>query len=117
MMMTIGRGLAIGAVFAGTALGLANPASAEPLSGMYKATATDSTGATVDATWILTPCGPDCLTLMWKTSVQQMHRQGSIWTSTDKNACVTTMDENTLTGTFACPDATDPPVTVHLTRA
>jgi hypothetical protein len=114
-MITVIRGIAVGAFFAGAAVGLASPAYAEPLSGTYTATATGDDGSTANANWVLTPCGADCLTLNWGvSSPEEMHRQGSIWTSTDSKGCITTMDEGSLAGSFVCPPKA--PVSVKLTK-
>jgi hypothetical protein len=92
----------LAALFAGASAVLAGPAYADELDGTYAATATGADGSSNTATWVLTSCGPDCRTLVWGSSVEDMHRQGTVWTSTDNDGCTTTLDENSLSGSFAC---------------
>lgn len=59
----ITRIAATAAVLAGAAVGLASPASAEPLQGTYTAEVIASDGSASPLTnspWVFTPCGPDC---------------------------------------------------------
>lgn len=120
--MTITRGLAVGVVLAGAAVGLAAPASAEPLNGTYTETVTDNggsmvrTGATID--WILTPCGPDCTHIQqtaadnpWDTDV---HLQGNTWSGTIKPGRTIAFDKDTLAGTEVMALPGPPPVTYTL---
>jgi hypothetical protein len=88
-MMTVTRGLAAGVVLAGAAVGLAGPASAEPLSGTYSATFNSSSGemqtrAGDTLTFVLTPCGPDCTHLAnpsEPSTDKDLHLLGSLWTA------------------------------------
>ena len=123
-MITITRGLAIGVVLAGAAVGLASPASAAPLSGSYTATITDlnppwsqaGPGDAMDVT--LNPCGPDCTTFAapkvphpWTTD---LHLQGNTWTGTQPDVgfgtCPMTLDNNSRALTIDCPAI---PTTIH----
>jgi hypothetical protein len=115
-MMTITRGLAVGAVVAGAALGLANPASAESLSGTYTATVTDvidsvgpgpiRVGATM--TWALTSCGADCTRLEVNPPnpehLLDLHLQGNSWTGgPDSVECTKKIDTAASAATEVCP--------------
>jgi len=63
-IITITRGLAAGAMFAGLALGLAVPASAaDPLNGHYIETETYPDGHQADRDWYITPCGDGCASI------------------------------------------------------
>ena len=116
-MITCTRGLAVGVVFAGVAVGLAGPASAEPLSGSFLATITDVTpawdkanpGDAMDVT--LTPCGADCTTIAapkvptpWSTD---LHLQGNTWTGTQPDngfgPCPIALDNTSRALTINCP--------------
>jgi hypothetical protein len=66
-MMTVTRGLAAGVVLAGAAVGLAGPASAEPLSGTYSATFNSSSG--------------EMQTRAGDTTDKDLHLLGSLWTA------------------------------------
>lgn len=58
--------LALSAALSAAALGGAASAAADPLSGSYTATVTDSFGTYLGppvTTWVFTPCGPDCVTV------------------------------------------------------
>jgi hypothetical protein len=73
---------ALAAVLTGASVGLASPAYAEPLSGSYTATVTTSMGYLGDktATWVLTPCGPDCVRVSDQSV--ELHAQGGDWIGT-----------------------------------
>ncbi|MGA8328540.1 MAG: hypothetical protein WB777_04535 [Mycobacterium sp.] len=58
--MTITRGLAAGAMFAGLALGLAAPVCADPLNGHYIETETYPDGHQINSDWYFAPCGDGC---------------------------------------------------------
>ena len=91
---------ALAASAASAALGLAGPASAEPLNGSYTETVTGGLplkrGVTYEVN--LTPCGPDCT--HWQiTGAPQgfdMHLQGNRWTNPDGNV---SFDKDSLEGT------------------
>jgi hypothetical protein len=113
-MMTITRGLAVGIVLAAAALGLASPASAEPLSGNYTATVTASSGALLTRIGetiplIFTPCGPDCTHMAdpgEPTVDKDLQRQGDTWTKTNEGVgCTTTVNGN-LVLTVDCGNST-----------
>jgi len=62
--MTIVRGLAAAAMFAGLAVGGAVPAGADSVfSGHYNATETSSGGASLTSGWDVTPCGAGCVNI------------------------------------------------------
>ncbi len=75
---------AVAAVITGAAVGLAGSASAaEPLSGSYRQTTTDSSkfppGSYMPR--VFTPCGPDCTRDVTNPNyVEDFHLQGSTWT-------------------------------------
>lgn len=88
-MMIVARGLAVGVVLAGVAIGSAVPASAEPLSGTYTATPVrDANGMVAtypSTTYTFTPCGPDCTRLDIGAAggaVVDLYLQGNAWTGT-----------------------------------
>jgi hypothetical protein len=106
-MMAITRGLGACIVLAGAAVGLAGPASAEPLSGSYTATVIDGAktyknGSTT--TWTLSPCGPDCTHLA--PVDMDLHLEGNNWTGRwgPSNTCTASLDGGSLVFTEACPD-------------
>jgi hypothetical protein len=124
IMITFTRALAVGVVFAGAAVGLASPASAEPLSGSFLATITDvnpawdkaGPGDAMDVT--LVPCGADCTTFAaphvphpWSTD---LHLQGTSWTGTQPDngygTCPIALDNNTRALIIDCPSV---PTTIH----
>jgi hypothetical protein len=73
---------AVAAVLTGASVGLAGPAYADPLSGSYTATVVSSMGYLGDktATWVFTPCGPDCVRVSAQNS--ELHGQDGEWTGT-----------------------------------
>jgi hypothetical protein len=116
-MITFIRGLAIGVVAAGAAVGLASPALAEPLGGSFLATITDVNpvwdmarpGDAMDVT--LTPCGVDCTMFAaprvpqpWSTD---LHLQGNTWTGiqpdTGFGPCPIALDNTSRALTITCP--------------
>ena len=114
-MVTITRGLAIGVVLAGTAIGLASPAWAELTPGDYTATMLDAgaSGKKVGSSvsWPATPCGPDCMHI----NAWDLHLQGNTWTGTDANGAQVSVDNNTLTLTIHYP-VQQPDVIIGLTK-
>ena len=81
----ITRGMAVGVVLAGAALGLASPASADPLSGSYNSTVTDGGGMLVPGSKsiaVLTPCGADCTHIKKGEIESDLHPQGPTWNGT-----------------------------------
>ena len=106
--MTITRNLAVGAVLVGAAVGLAGPASAaEPLSGSYRYTVTDSNKfpAGSGMPQLFVPCGPDCTREESHPdqSTKEYHLRGSTWSAQIAD-CQETIDANTLAGRYACPN-------------
>jgi hypothetical protein len=76
-MMTITRGLAAGAMFAGLALGLAAPVFADPLNGHYIETETYPDGHQINSDWYFTPCGDGCADI---GHLGQAHLVNGQWT-------------------------------------
>ncbi len=95
---------AVTATMGGVAVGLAGPASADPLSGSYTATVIDGGGFVkngVIKTWTFTPCGPDCTRYQSEggTVALDLHLQGDTWTGTQdqgKGTHTLTVDNNSL---------------------
>lgn len=98
-MRTI-RIVATAAVIAGASVVMASPASAEPLDGTYFVAAPEL--ADGGFTWAFTSCGPDCVSVDGGSG-GQLTRQGSAWSGVTNAGCNTTIDENSLAGTYACP--------------
>ena len=97
-MITIIRGLAVGVVVAGAAVGLASPASADLHSGSYTATVTNGGGRVrpgVTHLWTLTSCGSGCLHIHGDDPVwdKDIHLQGNTWTPADNGF---TIDNDSL---------------------
>jgi hypothetical protein len=116
-MITVTRGLALGLILGGAAVGLAGPASAEATAGNYTATIIDpgeshKTGST---SWSLAPCGPDCLDLISPNKpLWQLHRQGNVWTGSDDTNDVS-LDNDSLVLTLHYRDGR-PNVVIGLAR-
>jgi hypothetical protein len=119
-MMTLARGLVIGAVMAGASVALAGPASAEPLSGAYSGILVDGSGAVLNPKPInmsFTPCGSDCTNLTAPQKNFDLHLQGDAWVATydwNGSPCTVTVD---LPGTVLddrCPN--EPPMRMALTK-
>lgn len=90
---------------AGASLGLAGPALADSLEGTYTAEVIGVDGSASPLTnspWVLTPCGPDCVS----GGGREFHLQGNTWTSItaapDGMPCPTTFDNASLTGKTGC---------------
>jgi hypothetical protein len=102
------RASAVAVVIAGSAVGLAGPASADPLGGTYTAEIRgDVSPMTETQTWVFTPCGPDCTNLSIGEGfpVREMHLQGNTWAAIpygDGGTCSTTIDNTTLAGETGC---------------
>jgi hypothetical protein len=92
----------LAAVMACAAVGLAGPASAEPLSGEYTGTVIDGGGGYREgktATWTFAPCGPDCT----QAGQMELHLQGDTWTGNQSGgSCTTAIDANSLVMTREC---------------
>jgi hypothetical protein len=115
-MRIVTKTLAAIGVLAGAAIGLANPASADPLAGTYTATVVDATdtsgfGAPPVAagetwTWVLTPCGPDCTHLDVPDKnkhAMDLVMQGGSWTGgPNEIGCTKTINAEATTATEAC---------------
>jgi hypothetical protein len=108
-MMAITRGLAVGVVLAGAAVGLAVPASAEPLSGSYTETVIDGGMEGVTKMFVATACGPDCAHLVWNVPgvVGDLHSHGDTWTGTHNTrqpdvTCTVTINMKSLVDNEEC---------------
>lgn len=118
-MMTITRASAAGVVLAGVAVGLAGPASAEPVAGDYTATMINAgaTGKQEGSTtvWILNDCGPDCTHVnTGRGPGFDLRRQGEVWASVDGDT-TRTLDNNSLILTFQYTNG-NPPVVIGLVK-
>lgn len=107
-MMKALRIAALATLMAGSAVGLASPAAAEPLGGTYAVT---GEALQDNVTWLFTSCGPDCV---GADGGGQLLRQGNVWAGTINAGCVTSIDENTLAGSYQCPML--PPFPIQLTK-
>jgi hypothetical protein len=107
-MKSIRSTVAVAAAVCGVAVVLAGPASADPLSGAYTATATEGglgmdTG-TVSA-WTFSPCGADCTHLHTGGGIEtDLHLQDNVWTGADNKGCFGSLDNGSLVYTVVCPD-------------
>jgi hypothetical protein len=109
-----------------SAVGVAGPAAAEPLQGMYTATITGSThpDATVGGTMtlMLSPCGPECTKLLSTSATAwfgDLPGQGDVYTGTISNAhtgasCQATLNNAAMTMVIDCPS---PPASVQYALA
>jgi hypothetical protein len=107
--MTITRRLAVGVVLAGAAIGLAGPASADPLSGSYTETVVSGGFPGLTRTFIATACGPDCAHLEWSVPgiAGDLHPQGDSWAGTRNTLepdipCAVTINMKSLVETDEC---------------
>jgi hypothetical protein len=107
-MRAIPRGMAIGAVLVGAAVGLASPASAQLSEGSYTWTITAGGPVGLDSHWVLTSCGQDCITVQFSNGdTMDVHLQGNAWTGIKSNpGCAFTIENNSLAGRENCPDGT-----------
>lgn len=99
------------AVFAGASAVLAGPAFADALNGTYRVSAEELRDGGFN--WGFSSCGPDCVTIDQGGS-GQLNRQGTVWVGTTNAGCATTIDENSLVGTYQCPML--PPINITLTK-
>jgi hypothetical protein len=117
-MITFTRGLAVGVVLAGAAIGLAGPASADPTAGPYTATIIDpgASNKTGSVNWSLEPCGPDCFRLLGAQGrvLNELRRQGDVWTGVSPNGDTAMLDNNSLLLTLLTPG--QPNVVIALTK-
>ena len=102
MTPTAIRAAALAALCAGASIGLAGPATAEPLAGTYNATYTYPNGNTDNRTWVLTPCGPTCSHLEDGAKPKDFQLQGNTWTYNASDGCSETIDATTLAGRWNC---------------
>jgi hypothetical protein len=87
------RGLAVGVVLAGCAIGLASPASADLTDGTYTMTYLSQPGP-APATLVVTSCGTGCKQVQLGSYAPLEYRlEGNTWTAGDK-----TIDNSTLAG-------------------
>ena len=98
-MTTTLRGLAVGAVLAGCAVGLAAPASAELTDGTYQLTYVANPGPP-PRTIVVTSCGDGCkhAQIVGPYTATEYHLQGNTWTAPAADGSLMTIDNNTLAG-------------------
>ena len=94
-------GIAVGVALATAGVGLAGPASAEPLSGPYIGTMIEpgASGGEVGliAHFLFTPCGQDCTRAQSEFGASDLHLQGNSWTEPNAgDPCLWTMDGASL---------------------
>ncbi|CAJ1494607.1 hypothetical protein MU0083_000865 [[Mycobacterium] kokjensenii] len=101
------KGLALAAILVGGAIGLVSPGQPVSLAGSFTMTITDGAGivrAGAAHTWLLAPCGSDCLNVNdldvgWSSDA---HREGNSWVWTINNGKLThSFDQRTLAGKLA----------------
>jgi hypothetical protein len=97
---------ALSALIAGASIGLAGPASADPLDGAYTMVVTDghgslNNGASDDV--VASPCGPDCSHLNAPKWSADVHLAGNTWTGVASNGMTLSFDNNSLSGTTSKP--------------
>ena len=97
--MTFPRGLAVGVVLAGAAVGLASPASAELVDGTYQLRYLVDPSPTPD-TVVVTSCGAGCkrVQISGPYAPSDYHLQGNTWTAASEAGSPITIDNNTLAG-------------------
>jgi len=96
--MSTTRGIVVGAIFAGLAIGTAGPTWAAPtMSGHYIKTETSPVGQHVDADWVFAPCGDGCAQITNLDGIGQARLVNGQWS----------MDG--AVGDVACPDGTRVP--------
>lgn len=100
-MMTITRGLAVGVVLAGAAVGLATPASAELTDGTYALTY--SGDSSPHDNFVVTSCGDGCKhgQILGAAGPVDFHLQGSNWTAVTSSGTTVTIDDSSLAGSSA----------------
>jgi hypothetical protein len=125
-MSTTVRIFATGTILFGAAVGIAGPAAAEPLQGVYTATITSATdpAATVGGTMtlLLAPCGPDCTKLLSSRDTAwfgDLPAQGDVYSGTISNAhtgdsCQATLNNAAMTLVIDCAN---PPANVQYSLA
>lgn len=115
-MLMHARGFAACAAVAATAIALAIPAAADPLSGNYTAQPIGRAGSPVNLTF--TPCGPDCTRLGAKGAEFELHLQGNTWTGTGTAptgvSCTHSLDSVSLIWTHTCDGS--PTISAQLTK-
>jgi hypothetical protein len=111
----------VAAAMASAAIGLASPASAEPLSGSYNALVINGGGVLVNGqtvSWTLSSCGPDCLRVDNKFDngrSEEFHLQGNTWIGPSEDGCTDKLDNNSLVDTIHCSDGS-PDMVYQLTK-
>ena len=97
--MTILRGVAVGVVLAGAAVGLAAPASADLTDGTYQMTYLAVPGPE-PRTMVVTSCGAGCkhMQIPGPYTAVEYHLQGDTWTAPADDGYPKTIDNNTLAG-------------------
>lgn len=110
--MTMTRTAVVAAAMAAAAVGLAGPASAEPLSGSYTETLIEGGMAGFKQQLMATSCGPDCTHLqigVKPDNFAELHQQGDSWIGTrpqtDGQTCTVSINMNSLVNDENCPAA------------
>lgn len=107
-MMTVIRGLLTSVVLVGAAVGLAGPAYAELDPGNYTNISIGGMFGGIKSPWLITACGPDCLTVLYPNGTTVNYRlQGATWTGDDPE-CLRTIDNNSLAVRVDCHDEFGP---------
>lgn len=93
------RGLVVGGVLAGCAIGLAGPASAELTDGTYQLTYV-ADGGPPPRPMVVTSCGDGCkhTQIVGPYNASEFHLQGDTWTAPSADGSLMTIDNNTLAG-------------------
>lgn len=106
MRLLLLPGLAAATIVAGASIGVAGPASAEPLDGPYTHTITDNGGAPLhvgaQTPWVLSPCGPTCLHIHQAVDPEwdaDVHLEGKTWAGTINEHRTISFDKDSLAGT------------------
>src|ERR1700742_440027 len=102
-MLTITRGLAAGGALIAAAVGLANPASAETLDGMYSITVTDGGGVLAPGSRLrafVSPCGTDCAHIVTPSWSTDAHLQGNTWSGVTSAGLTLAFERDSLAGTM-----------------
>lgn len=109
-LMRITLGITVAALTACTAVGLASPASAEPLSGSYNGILIDGTGEVLNPKPVslnFVPCGPDCTHMKTPSQAIDLHLQGTAWVARydwNGSPCTITLDGNGSVLEDVCPN-------------
>lgn len=114
-MVGVLRAMAVGVAVTAAALGLAGPASADPVAGSYTGTMIDGAGRYENGSTSaasLTACGPDCFRIQMGSASRDLIREGGVWIAREGD-CSYSLDNASLVYTLQCADR--PPAVVGLT--